>query len=40
MPRRFATLALLLLAPLAVVAETRPNIVLVVGEDMGPDIGA
>jgi uncharacterized sulfatase len=39
MPRVLTFLALLLtVVPGA--AETRPNIVLVVGEDMGPDIGA
>ena len=40
MPRPIATLALLLMTALAGAAETRPNIVLVVGEDMGPDTGA
>ena len=40
MPRRFLALAALLLANLALAAESRPNIVLVIGEDMGPDTGA
>ena len=39
MPRVLPLLALLLAAVLGA-AETRPNIVLVVGEDMGPDTGA
>jgi len=40
MTRRFAMLFLVLVAALAGAAETRPNIVLVIGEDMGPDTGA
>jgi uncharacterized sulfatase len=40
MPRRIANLALLLISALAGAADARPNIVLVVGEDMGPDTGA
>ena len=40
MPRRLAMLFLVLVAALAGAAETRPNIVLVIGEDMGPDTGA
>ncbi len=40
MLRRLALLVPLLVAALADAAETRPNIVLVIGEDMGPDTGA
>ena len=40
MPRLLLTLALLLGAYGVSAGETRPNIVLVVGEDMGPDTGA
>jgi len=40
MTPRFAMLILVLVAALAGAAETRPNIVLVIGEDMGPDTGA
>jgi len=40
MPRRPLALAILLMAALATAAESRPNIVLVIGEDMGPDISA
>jgi arylsulfatase A-like enzyme len=40
MPRRLAMLVLVLVAALSGAAESRPNIVLVVGEDMGPDTGA
>ncbi|MSS99627.1 MAG: sulfatase, partial [Opitutales bacterium] len=40
MPRRLRALALLLIATLSSAAESRPNIVLVIGEDMGPDTGA
>ena len=39
MPRFLPLLALLLAAVLGA-AETRPNIVVVIGEDMGPDTGA
>ena len=35
--RRFAALTLVLLSSLTEAAESRPNIVLVIGEDMGPD---
>ncbi len=40
MPRRIAKLALLLISALAGAADARPNIVLVIGEDMGADTGA
>jgi len=40
MLRHLAILVTLLVAALSGAAETRPNIVLVVGEDMGPDTGA
>jgi uncharacterized sulfatase len=40
MPRRLLTLALLAFATLTSAADIRPNIVLIVGEDMGPDTGA
>ena len=40
MPRRLPALVALLLAAFSAAAETRPNIVLVIGEDMGPDTGA
>ena len=39
MPRVLPLLALLLTAVLGA-AESRPNIVIVIGEDMGPDTGA
>ncbi len=35
--RPFAALVLVLLSTLTQAAESRPNIVLVIGEDMGPD---
>jgi hypothetical protein len=40
MPRRLLALVALLIAALATAADSRPNIVLVIGEDMGPDTGA
>jgi len=40
MPRRLLALAILLTGAHASAAVTRPNIVLVIGEDMGPDTGA
>ena len=40
MPHRLLTLALLAFATLTSAADIRPNIVLIVGEDMGPDTGA
>jgi uncharacterized sulfatase len=40
MSRTLALLAPLLFAAFSCAAESRPNIVLVIGEDMGPDTGA
>jgi len=40
MPRHLLALVALLIAALATAAESRPNIVVVIGEDMGPDTGA
>ena len=40
MPRSLFALVALLIAALATAAVSRPNIVVVIGEDMGPDTGA
>lgn len=40
MPRRLLALITVLMAALATAADSRPNIVFVIGEDMGPDTGA